>query len=250
MKWLGIVLGTLCTLLVVVLLLVHEPLPEGREGPEADALAQRLERAVNIEAWHGTGAVRWSFAGRHDHLWDREREVARVQWGDTTALVRLDDRTGRVYRAGREMRGDESQEILDRAYAAWVNDSFWLNPLSMFRGDGVRRSLVPLVGGGEGLLITFASGGLTPGDSYLWLVGDNGLPRAWRMWVSIIPIGGVETSWEGWQTLSTGARIATTHVGPLGVTVELSDVAGARSLDELVDGPDPFAPLFEGSSGP
>lgn len=244
-RWLGLGLGVLGLSLGVTLWLIHEPLPEGRSGPEADALALRLEKAVNIEAWRDTGAVQWTFAGRHEHLWDRDRKVARVRSGDTTALLRLDEQTGRAYRDGREVQGDDAREIVARAYADWVNDSFWLNPLAMFRGDGVRRELVYLEEGGEGLLISFSSGGLTPGDSYLWLADEGGLPRAWRMWVSIIPIGGVETSWEGWQTLTTEARIATTHVGPLGITIELTDVAGARTLEELVDGADPFAPLFE-----
>jgi hypothetical protein len=60
----------------------------------------------------------------------------------------------------------------------------------------------------------------------------------------VIPVGGVSTTWEGWQTLSTGARIATRHVGPFGLTMQLEDVEGAATLEELVGEPDPFAPLF------
>jgi hypothetical protein len=30
----------------------------------------------------------------------------------------------------------------------------------------------------------------------LYLVDENYIPKAWRMWVSIIPVGGIETSWE------------------------------------------------------
>jgi hypothetical protein len=33
---------------------------------------------------------------------------------------------------------------------------------------------------------------------------------------------------------------------PLGLTLELTDVSGAETLEELVDGSDPFASLFEG----
>ena len=103
--------------------------------------------------------------------------------------------------------------------------------------------------GEESLLVSYASGGLTPGDAYLWRVGPDGTPTAWKLWVSILPIGGVETSWEGWVTLDTGARISTRHAGPLGLTLELTDVEGAATLDALVDGPDPFAPLFEREEG-
>ncbi|MCZ7679607.1 MAG: hypothetical protein M5U28_12935 [Sandaracinaceae bacterium] len=58
----------------------------------------------------------------------------------------------------------------------------------------------------------------------------------------------MSTTWERWVTLETGARIATWHVGPLGLAVELEDVEGAATLEALVDGPDPFAPLFEGGA--
>ena len=95
-------------------------------------------------------------------------------------------------------------------------------------------------------MVSYASGGLTPGDAYVWIVGPDGRPRSWKMWVSIIPIGGVEVSWDGWRELATGAWISTAHHGPLGLTLELGDVRGAETLEALVDGPDPFSPLFEG----
>nr|MBK7066096.1 hypothetical protein [Deltaproteobacteria bacterium] len=57
------------------------------------------------------------------------------------------------------------------------------------------------------------------------------------MWVSIIPIGGLEASWEGWTRLSTGALVATRHqMGPK--RMELRDVAGAETLAALVPGAD------------
>lgn len=243
-KWIGILLFAVVLIIVVALAIAHEPRPEGRPGEDADAMAARLEDAVDVEAWARTKAVRWTFAGRHHHLWDRQRDVTRLRWGDVEVLLRLDGPRGRAFVGGNEVIGEQAEELIEQAYAAWVNDSFWLNPIAMFRGEGISRSLVTLEDGGEGLLVAFASGGLTPGDAYLWIPGDDGRPRAWRMWVSIIPIGGVELSWTGWQRLDTGALIATGHEGPFGFSLELTDVAGAESLSELVPGDDPFALLF------
>lgn len=244
LRWTGVVAGVIVAGLVAAALLAHEPRPEGRSGAEADALARQLEGAVDVEAWERTGAVAWTFAGRNEHLWDRERGFARVRWDDVEALLHAGGARGRAYRGGRQVQGEEAREILEDAHARWINDSFWLNPIAKLRDPGVTLSVVELEEGGDGLLVSYSSGGLTPGDAYLWMVGDDGLPRAWKMWVSIIPVGGVEATWEEWVTLSTGARVATRHEGPLGIEVRLTDVAGAESVGELVEGDDPFAPLL------
>lgn len=246
LKWSAVALLALVVAATIAFFVVDEPRPTGREGADADALATRLEKAVDVEAWRRTGAVRWSFAGKRSHLWDRERDLVRVRWSDVEVLLRTQERTGIAYRSGNEVPGEVGTALVEEAYAGWINDSFWLNPIAMFRGEGVSRAAVQLENGDEGLLISYSSGGLTPGDAYLWLAGEDGLPQAWRMWVSIIPVGGVETSWEGWQTLATGARIATRHVGPFGLTLELTNVEGAATLAELVED-DPFAAL-QGSS--
>ncbi|MEZ4952350.1 MAG: hypothetical protein R2825_02080 [Saprospiraceae bacterium] len=35
----------------------------------------------------------------------------------------------------------------------------------------------------------YKTGGVTPSDSYVWLLDENGQPTAWKMWVSITSIG-------------------------------------------------------------
>jgi hypothetical protein len=244
-RWIGIGIGVLIVGVVIVGLVAHEPRPEGREGPAAEALAASMEAAVDVEAWARTGAVRWDYAGRQEHLWDCERGLARVRWGDVEVLAWAGSTSGRAYRDGHEVRGEDAVELLEDGQRHFINDSFWLNPIAKIRDDGVSLSAVTLEEGGEGLLVTYSSGGLTPGDAYLWILEEDGLPRAWRMWVSIIPVGGVEVSWERWVTLETGARIATRHEGPLGLAFEITDLAAAATLGELEPGADPFAALVE-----
>lgn len=224
---------------------LSDPLPTpaaGTSAEDADALAREIERAVGAEAWAQTGAVQWTFAGRNEHLWDKERHLARVRWKDTEVLLDLTRRDGQATVKGEPVYGDEAAELFEDAWARWANDSFWLNPLVKLFDEGTSRAIVPLDGGGQGLLLTYSSGGVTPGDSYLWILGEDGRPTAWKMWVSVIPVGGVETSWEGWQQLSTGAWVSTAHKG-LGLTLEVTGVQGAATLAELTGGADPFAPL-------
>ncbi|MEL6344973.1 MAG: hypothetical protein AAFV53_17780 [Myxococcota bacterium] len=223
---------------------LHEPLPIGQTPALADDLAREVQQAVNIDAWAKTGAVSWDFRGRNRHLWDRERNLVRVEWDEVVVLLDLTSQDGRATRGGQPVDGDRARALLEDAFARWANDSFWLNPLAKLFDDGTTRTLVD-IDGQQGLMIRYASGGVTPGDSYVWLLGPDRRPAAWKMWVSIIPIGGVETSWEGWQTLPTGALVATQHAFPFGGGVTLSDVQAAETLDALIRGPDPFQPLFE-----
>lgn len=243
-RWIFWVVGALALLLslgVVVFWARSEPRPSGTPGPAADALARKMQRAVNHEAWERTGAVRWVFGGKHRLLWDRERGLVEVRWEDERVALRLSDKSGLVFHAG-IARGASERE-LEAAYRYFINDAFWLNPIATLFNQGTVRELVPLEDGSEGLLVRYESGGVTPGDAYLWHLNEDGLPLAWKMWVSIIPVGGVGASWEGWQTLETGAKIATEHkLGPRGVT--LTEVDGAETLAELTGGADPFAPLF------
>jgi hypothetical protein len=239
--------GVLAALAIAVLALgwaLDRPLPEGQRGTAAKTLAKRLQRAVRIEAWQRTGAVRWTFAGKHELLWDRDRGRVRVRWDDCEVLLRTADRSGQARCKGQQLTGKARDKRLEQAYRYWVNDAFWLNPMDTLFDPGTVRKHVTLSSGRSALLVTYTKGGVTPGDSYLWIPDRSGLPKAWRMWVSILPIGGLEVTWEGWKTLSTGARIATEHAwGPL--TIELTDVRGAGNLEALTGGKTPFAALDE-----
>jgi len=237
-----LILGLLA--IVAVGYSLNDPRPEGQPGPEADALASSMEAAVDKDAWDRTGAVRWSFFEQHHYVWDRERDLVELRWGDSRALFRTADQSGRVWRKGTEQTGADAEEALRAAYAYWINDCFWLNPVVKFFDPGVERSLVTLDDGVDALLVSYTSGGVTPGDAYLWIPGPNGMPASWRMWVQIIPIGGIETTWEGWTELATGAKVSTQHEGWGRMMTFISNVAGAENLEALDVEPGLFAPLF------
>ena len=222
---------------------LSRPLPEGEPTADADAAAQALIAAVNEEAWERTGAVTWGFAGRHTHLWDRQRTLHQLvsDGGDTVVRYNLTTMKGVATVKGETATPEKTDKLIQAAYAAWINDSFWLNPVVKAFDEGTVRIRVPLEEGGQGVMVQYRAGGLTPGDSYLWIPGPEGRPKAWRMWVSIIPIGGLEATWEGWIQLSTGAWVSTVHqIGPM--TLTLTDVSGAASVMELL-GEDPFVGL-------
>ena len=132
-RWLirvAAVLVALSLLLVISVLVISEPRPEGAPGPEADALARRIQAAVDVEAWERTAAVRWNFADRYEHLWDRRRQLARVKWEETVVWLDLTTKEGVAKQGGETLAGPAAEAALEKAYARWINDAFWLNPFA------------------------------------------------------------------------------------------------------------------------
>lgn len=245
-KW---VKGVLIVLLALVFLAGglywwnNEPLPKGEAGAKADALAKKMMQAVDVEAWNATGAVSWNFAESRQHIWDKERHFAQVTWQGNVVLVNNHTQTGIVKQKASGNKKSDA-ELVREAWEIWVNDSFWLNPIAKLFDPGTVRELVSLPSGEEALLITYQSGGATPGDAYLWIVDKEGLPRAWKLWVSIIPIGGLEFSWEKWQTTSTGFKVATLHQSAL-KDLSLTEVKAAKTLQALTQEKDIFEELVK-----
>ena len=91
--------------------------------------------------------------------------------------------------------------------------------------SGTTRSIVPLEDGTAGLLVSYLEGGTTPGDSYLWKLGASGFPESYQMWVKIIPIGGLEATWDDWNVMENGLFLPAAHkLGPM--TLKMGEVAG------------------------
>lgn len=237
----GVLLAVLLALAAVAWVALRHGEPAVTSG-DGDALARRMLGAVDAEAWSRTGAVRWTFFDGGAHLWDRARSLERYERGDLRVLLDLTSRRGLAWRGGIALSGADRDRALRTAWERWINDSFWLNPAVKCFDDGVSRAVVRDDDGGDALRVSYASGGVTPGDRYVWRLDASGRPRAWRMWVRVLPVPGLEASWEGWQRLATGAWVSTRHrMGPL--TLTLRDVAGAETLAALVPGGDPFAAL-------
>lgn len=219
---------TLGVLVVVILLWIkHDPLPEGQSGPEAEALAQQMLIALNYEAFEKTRYLEWSYRnGANQYRWNKKMGKVKVQWDGYSVnlnLVKLENST--VYENGKAVPPRKSEKLIQKALKHFNNDSFWLvAPYKIF-DKGTQRSLVTLEDGTQGLLVTYTSGGTTPGDSYLWLLNENGFPNAYKMWVKIIPIGGLEASWDDWIIAESGAFLPKSHkLGP--VTLDMETVKG------------------------
>jgi hypothetical protein len=245
MKKLGIgclsLLGILFVLAIIGFMVANKPLPEGTEGPEADALAQQMMEKLNKPAWDSLNYVSWTFADRQHYIWDKQANDAVISWGENKVIMDLDEVTGTAYTSGNVVTdATQKQTLISTAWSHWCNDSFWLYaPFKVF-DKGTKRSIVETDEANKALLISYEGGGVTPGDSYLWLLDNSAMPQAYRMWVDIIPIGGVSVDWKDWKILNGGAMIAQNHLIGGSVNVALTNIESGQSLSDLGLNSNPF----------
>lgn len=238
LKIIGIALVSLALVIGVSILIFSEKEPVGTNAAKADQLAEAMLKSVNNEAWESTRYITWSFMDIHHYLWDKQQNLVQVKWSDNEVILFTQDQSGMAFEDGKAVEGDKKQKLLDNAWSFFCNDSFWLNPVAKAFDPGTTRSLVTLKDGREGLKVKYESGGVTPGDAYVWILDENNRPLAWKMWTKIVPVGGVEVSWENWQQLPTGAYISTFHKGL--IPLELKNITAGMTLESVGMKEDPF----------
>ena len=220
------ILGGLFLIVVIALTIFYfknnESLPKGKQGIEADALANKMLNALNYEAYKNTRFVEWSFRGKHFYKWDKQQNIVEVSWDTNKVILYTKElQNSKVYIDDSLV---DNPEILQKAIDYFNNDSFWLvAPYKVFE-EGIERRIVKYEDK-DALLITYTTGGSTPGDSYLWVLDDTGKPVKYKMWVSIIPTGGMEATWYDWITTESGALLPTKHEMSIG-TLNMGTVKG------------------------
>lgn len=244
-KW-GFLLFLLFGLVIgIYLYSISETKPVGKTGQDADLVAQKMLAAVNKDAWDDTRYLQWTFfRGVNHYFWDKTHDMVEVVWGKNKVLLHTKTLTGKAYKDNVLVEDIESSKaLIDKAWSFFCNDSFWLNPVVKAFDEGTERSMVKLDDGREGLMVEYKGGGVTPGDAYVWILDENGLPSEWKMWVNIIPVGGIGSTWENWTELSTGAKVAIDHLMFGIADASLSNVKGGNNLSDFGRDIDPFAEL-------
>ncbi len=221
-----------------------ESKPAGEANPKAEVLAQKMLAATNKKAWDSTYYVQWTFKDVHDYFWDRKRHFVQVKWEDNEVLLHTKSITGKAFKAGKLISGTEAAPLVKKAWEYFCNDSFWLLAFTKCYDEGVERTYVKQDDGQEGLMVSYTSGGVTPGDSYLWLLDENGLPKSYKMWVSIIPVEGLEVTWDDWVKLPTGAMVATSHKLP-GLDITITNLKAAHQWNDMELEGDVFEELLK-----
>jgi hypothetical protein len=185
--------------------------------------------ALNYEAYENTNYIEWTFKKRRHYEWDRIKNTCIVLWKQNKVVLNLNNPSkSKVYIHSFNHEGEMAEKLINKATKYFNNDSFWLvAPYKVF-DKGVERRLVKTNTNNNALLVTYTSGGSTPGDSYLWLLDNNNKPTAFKMWTSLLPIDGLTATWEHWTTTQTGAQLPTFHK-LLFFGLEIEDIQGTHN---------------------
>lgn len=190
----------------------NEDLPTGEQGEAADKLAYIMLDTLDYDAYKTTDHIEFTFKKRHHFKWNKTENTCEVNWKNIKVHLDLTNHdNSEVFVSEVAYKNDNAHDYIQKALDLFNNDTFWLvAPYKVF-DDGVERRLVTTEDDKEALLVTYTSGGSTPGDSYLWHFDDNGKPRSFQLWTNLLPIDGLEASWSDWTTTDTGANLPTFH---------------------------------------
>ena len=200
----------------------NESLPEGKKGKKADALANKMLKAIDNDTYKNTQILEWSFRGKHFYKWQKQENIVTISWDKNKVILHTNEpQKSTIFVEDIKV---ENTEILKKAITFFNNDSFWLiAPYKTFDAGTERR--IVNYNGKEALLVTFTSGGTTPGDSYLWILDKDFIPTSFKMWAKIIPIGGVYATWSDLKKTASGIKLPTKHqLSLFGMVLDMGEI--------------------------
>jgi hypothetical protein len=187
--------------------------------PKAVRVAEQVLDALGgRHRWDDLTGLRWTFGSSVNdtvrssrrHAWNKHtgehRVEGRLRTGQAFVFVHTvgDTTHGAAWLDGRALEGDSLHQMIKRADAIWVNDSYWfLMPYKML-DDGVTLKYDGQEQAGDTTFdcvsMSFAGVGLTPGDRYKVFV-DHRTHRVerWEYVLQGTTPPPVRWTWEGWE---------------------------------------------------
>jgi hypothetical protein len=217
-RWLLILAIVFVAIFSGIYFYLSESLPDGEEGVQAEELVDNMLSSLNEEGYRKLNSISWTFRDKHHYRWDKKNNVVSTTFDKTS--VKLDFMTGDHQVITSSNANQDS--LIQVAISYFYNDSFWLVAPFKIRDKGTTRKYVETEDG-PGILVNYASGGVTPGDSYLWVLDEIYRPKYWRLWTSNVPIPGMKFQWSNWKQYK-GVWLATNHPGPGPLEIEVTNL--------------------------
>ena len=251
------------TSLLLLLPLIAAPAPAAEtRDPQAVAVAKRtLDAMGGAKAFEKVRTLSFDFVAeregkevaRYHHVWDRWNGRYRVEGRNREGHLALsifnvnEPGTGRSWLDGAALEGDALKAALERAYARFINDTYWLlAPWKLF-DPGVHLAYdgeKPCPGGGmcDVLKLSFENVGLTPKDHYwIWVTRDGRRMLQWQYVLGGASDPPTTAEWKDWRKM--GGLMLSLDKPMVGQPFEIrfENVAVAPARDDSLFAP-PAAP--------
>jgi hypothetical protein len=172
-----------------------------------------MTRLGGQEAWDETRFITFTFFGRRRHAWDRYTGDIRIEGTDRASgtayvtLMNVHDREGASWQDGTPITdAARADEMLESAYRAWVNDTYWLVMPFKLRDPGVTLARLEPAEMTDGrmadvLELTFDGVGVTPENKYhVYVARDSGLVEQWDFYATADDAESrFQIPWHGWR---------------------------------------------------
>jgi hypothetical protein len=197
--------------------------------PKAIAIADEVMAAMGgRKAWDQTRYIHWTFFGRRNLLWDKKKEMARIEMvgEETVYIVNLKDETGQfTFKGQAKTAPDSIKKYGHMAKSIWINDSYWLVMPYKLKDSGLTLKYKGEQNTSDGraadvLEMTFAGVGRTPDNRYLvYIDKQTRLVSEWSYFQKASDEKPMFTNtWENYQQMGG---------------IKLSDTRGKRKLDNV-----------------
>ena len=199
----------------------NEPLPTAKYDDSTQLMVDTIKSFINYEHFSKTDYISWTFKKRHHFKWYKNKSLCEIYWKNIKVKLDLNNqKNSLVYINENLINISESKTYIKKAIKLFNNDSFWLVAPFKIEDEGtVLKTAV--IDNKKALMVTYTKGGTTPGDTYVWLFDEKGNPKSFKMWVDLIPIGGLEASWNDWILTDSKIKLPTVHkIGPLELEID------------------------------
>ena len=227
------------------------PLPTAvQTDPRAQALAQKVMDSMGgRKAWNDTRYLAWAFNDQFQ-IWDKKKNRFRWEMNDIVAIINTQTKAGKVYVEGKELQDpEEKQKLLERVYARYINNSYWLVMPFKLQDPGVTLKYVGEETTMDGaradvLEMSFDEVGLTPQNKYhVWVDQKEGLVTQWAFFRNYTDKAPTFTRrWSGYKDFGK-IKLASDRSNPQS-DFELFHIASPGAVsDRVFNSPTPIGKL-------
>lgn len=152
------------------------------------------------------------------HLWDKftgnyRLESETADGKKSVVLFNTNTKTGKAFENGVQIPDSTANKLVIRAYAAFINDTYWLLVPTKLQDPGVNTKLESdeIINNEDCFVINlnFDKVGLTPGDQYwLYISRTNGQVVRWKYLLQNQKNSSV-LDWAPYQELGQGVKLST-----------------------------------------